>query len=848
MSPFGDIAFALRTLRKSPSFSLTAILTLALGIGATTAIFSVVNAVLLEPLPYSSPDRLVRVISDMRNRNVVDFPIAPGDFHDLRERITAFESIAGFTTGRAVVTGPEGSADAEQIVTGATTPALFSLLGARMAAGRDFVAADGQPLQQQPPPGGAPQPNATAGRGGQPAGGGGAAAAPAPQLPPAQMAILSHDYWRRRFGASQEVVGTVQDLGGFRVEIVGVLEPGFEMLLAPATNVATAPDVWTALRVNFATGSRINVFMRVIGRLRPGVSLAQAQQELETLGADLRRQFPIKQTAGVFFRAEPMADDLVAEVRPGMLTLMGAVIFVLLIACANVANLLLVRSAARERELAVRTALGGSRARIVRQMLTESLTLAALGGLAGLFLARLGIRLLVFLAPEDLPRLNHVAIDPMVLTFTAAAAVLSAVVFGLLPAIRASRPGVIDVLRRSSRTAGLSHGGWLRSAVVISEVALSFVLLVGAGLMVRSFIALQRTDPGFNPNGVLTFQIPNLRRPDPNDRATFVRDFRERLLAMPGVTKVTAANVLPQDGGNPLVRWGTEEALTDPSKFQQAYLHIVQPGYFDAMETRVVNGRAFTDADNVPGNTNIVIDSVMAARAFPGQNAVGRTLQVRSRSDQPEALTVIGVVEHQRHATLATPGREALFAPDAFFGFGAGRWAVRTTGDPNALVPVVRAELARLDPRVGVVDFRPYTSYIERAQAPTRFALILIGIFAGVAALLAAIGLYGVLSTLVRQRTAEIGVRMAFGAARGRIFGMMVGQGLRLSVIGLAAGALGAYWLTGALGSLLVGVEPTDPTTFFGIAVLFLTVAAAAAAIPAARAARLQPTAALRDD
>jgi putative ABC transport system permease protein len=827
MRLLSDVGFALRTLRKSPAFSFTAILTLALGIGATTAIFSVVNTVLLKPLPYTAPERLVRVVQDMRNRNVPDFPIAPGDFHDLRERITAFESIAGFATAQAVVAGVEDASNAERIQTGAATPSLFGLLGARMAAGRDFVASDGEPLPQLPP----------------------AAQATAPRAPPPPpAAILSHEFWLRRFGGDRAILGQVVDLGGFRILVVGVLEPRFEVLLAPATSVSTAPDVWTALRQDFATASRINVFMRVIGRLRPGASMAQAQQQLDELGADLRRQFAIKETAGVYFRAESMADDLVADVKPGMLTLMGAVVFVLLIACANVANLLLVRSAAREREVAVRTALGGNRARIVGQLLTESLTLAGLGALAGLVLARLGIRLLVYLAPADLPRLNSVEIDGTVLAFTALAAVASAIAFGLLPAVRASRPDIIDVLRRAGRTSGLSQGGWVRSAVVVSEVALSFVLLVGAGLMVRSFVALQRTDPGFNPDGVLTFQMPNLRRNGPDERAAFIRDVREHLSALPGVTGVTAANVLPLDGGNPLVRYGTEEALTDASKFQQAIIHVVLPGYFDAMETRVLDGRVFTESDNVAASTDIVIDALMAARMFPGQSAVGRTLYVRARTNEPEALTVIGVVAHQRHTSLATPGREALFAPDAFFGFGAGRWAVRTTGDPNALVSPVRAEVARLDPRVAVVDFRPYSAYIEAAQAPTRFALVLIGLFAGVAVVLAAVGLYGVLSTVVRQRTAEIGVRMAFGAGQGRIFRMMVGQGLRLSAIGLVVGVVGAYVLTGAMQTLLVGVEPTDVPTFMAIVVLFLAVAGLAAAIPASRAARLEPTVALREE
>jgi putative ABC transport system permease protein len=835
MSPFGgDVAYAFRTLRKSPGFTLTAVVTLALGIGATTAIFSVVNAVLLRPLPYAQPDHLVRVVQDMRARNVQDFPIAPGDFFDLRERMTTFDGIAAFTTGRQVVMLP-GETQPQQITRGAATPSLFKVLGAAIEAGRDFEDADGTPVPIPAPGVGAAAP-------------GGAAMAPQPP-PPVPAAILSHEFWQRRCGADGSIVGRIVDLGGPRVQVVGVLAPGFELLLPPGTSTEVAPDVWTAMRTNFAAGSRVNVSLRVVGRLRGGASISQAQSQLDAIGADLRKQFPIKETAGVVFTLTPMSEDLVAEVRPGVLALMGAVVFVLLIACANVANLLLVRAGARERELAVRTALGGSRLRLVRQLLTESVTLALIGGVLGLVLARLGVRLLLFLDPENLPRLGHVAIDPAALGFAALAALVAAVVFGLPPAIRASRPDVIDVLRKTGRTAGLGAGRWLRAVVVVSEVALSFVLLVGAGLMIRSFIALQHTDPGFDPKGVLTFQIPDTRQPQAEGRAAFMRELQARLRALPGVESVTAAFPLPQDGGNTLVRWGTEAALTDPTKFQQAIMHTVLPGYFETMRTRVVDGRAFTDADNVANLHVMVIDSLLAARAFPGQSAVGQKILARLGPDQPEPFDVIGVVRHERHTSFATEGREAFFVTDGFTGSGrASRWAIRTSGEPAALAPLARAEVARIDPRVAVVEVQPMTFYVDRAQAQTRFALILIGIFAVIALVLASVGLYGVLSTTVRQRTAEIGVRMAFGADHGRIFRMMVGQGLRLSAVGLVLGLGAAYLLTGVLRTLLVGVQPTDPLTFVSIAALFLVIGTLASGVPAIRASRLDPIAALREE
>jgi putative ABC transport system permease protein len=825
-----DFGFALRTIRKKPAFAATAIATLALGIGSTAAIFSVVNAVLLAPLPYSEPDRLVHVWHDLRARDVTRFPWAPADFHDLRAQTTTFEEVAALTTARQVIVGEDGSGDAEQIRTGNATPNLFRMLGAGIVQGRDFTADDGTPLPVQPPLAeGAP---------------------PAPAVPPLPLrAILSHEFWQRRFGADPSMVGTVVALGAQRLEVVGVLEPGFEILFPPGVNIERAPDIWTPMRVDFAAGSRVNVASRVIARLADGVTIAQAQDEVEAIAADLRAQFPIKQTAGFHLRVEPMHQDLVADIKPIILTLMGAVCFVMLIACANVANLLLVRAAARERELAVRAALGGSRFRLIRQLLAESLLIAGLAAAAGVLLARFGIDLLIALGPDNLPRIAHVTIDPTVIGFTAAAALVSAVVFGLVPALRASRPDMMDLLRRAGRANNLASGHWLRSSVVVLEVALAFVLLVGSGLMIRSFVALQRAQPGYDPNGVLTFFLPNLPIQDNQARQAFVRDLRARIGALPGVTGVTAATPLPLEPRESMARYGPEEALVDATKFGQATVHFVHPGYFDVMRTRVIEGRTHTEEENRREMREVVIDRVLAARVFPVQSAVGRTLLLRVTGPEPERFRVIGVVEHQRHGSLARDGREALFVPEGLIGFGAAnRWAVRTTADPLALAGAIRGAVASANPRVGVIEVQPMLALVGRAQAQTRFALVLIVVFAGIALILAAVGLYSVLSTTVRQRRAEIGVRMAFGAERGRIFGMMVMQGLKLSTAGLAAGILAALVLTNVIQSLLVGVTPADPTTFAWVALGFLVIAALACGIPALRAARLDPMVALRDD
>ena len=826
-----NVAYAVRTLRRSPGFALTAIATIALGIGATTAIFSVVNAILLRPLPYSDPERLVLIWGDMRTRNVTDFPFPPADYADLKQQTTAFEDIAAVTTGRQPLTDDDG--EPEQIRVAGATVNLFKLLGARVMVGRDFVENDGTP---PPPP---PQPGAP---------GAPAANAP-PQPPPPGVAILSNEFWHRRYGGDRSIIGKFIDIGGQRSEVIGVLEPGVKMLFPPGTNVEPTPDAYTALRVDFAGGSRINVFLRVIGRLKQGVTIDQAQAQVDRLAIDLRRLFPIKETAGLFFRVEPMQKDLVAEVRPAILALMGAVTFVLLIACANVANLLLVRVSRRERELAVRAALGGTRGALIRQMLTESLVIAAAGAVLGTLLAWAGIRILLAMAPDTLPRTDAVALDPLVLGFTALAALIAAMVFGVIPALRGARTDLMHVLRNSGRTGALGAGSKVRNAVVTAEVALSFILLVGCGLMVRSFIALSNSDPGFDPNGVLTFVMDNPGNQDEEARRAFIRSSAERFAALPGVTAVTAANPLPLDGNIANLRWGTERAETDPAAFQQADLHIVLPGYFNVMRTPLIAGRDFTEADSRPDQNKVIIDRIAAAKAFGSEPAVGKRLLIRVRTDQPEWYEVIGVVDHQRNITPAADSREAMFFADGYFFHGAvSRWVLRTNGDPSALVPAVRAEVTRIDPGIPLGEVQPMQAFVDLAMAPTRFALALIAVFAVIAGMLAAVGLYGVLSTAVRQRTAEIGVRMVFGAPKSTIFQLVIGQGLKLTAVGVVLGLVGAFLVTRVMESMLVGVTPTDPVTFASIAVLFTLIAAAACWLPARRAAGLDPAAALREE
>ena len=829
-----DLVFAVRTLRKNAAFSLTAILTLALGIGATTAIFSVVNAVLLRPLPYENPERLTIIWGELRTRQVYDWLFAPGDLKDLMDNATLFDGIAAVRTNPAslIIEG----APPQQIQLAQVTPNVFDVLGVKVVRGRGFSAEDGRPQPRQPQ-----QPDGVVG------GPAGAQQGPPPERL-SQIAVLSDGFWRRQYGSDPSIVGKDIQIGGGPVQVVGILAPDVELLFPPRANVARQPDVWLSARFDFAADvQRNNVCCLVIGRMKPTTTLAAASQQIERIAADLRERFPTKKSVDLHFRTEAMKEDIVANVKPTIRALMGAVIFVLLIACANVANLLLVRVSGRNRELAVRAAIGGSQWAITRQLLAESLVLAGAGGILGILLAVGGIRMLVALAPQDLPRMTNISLDPVVLGFALASCVLSAIIFGLVPAVRASRPDLANALRAGGRGATGGHGTLLRKSVVMAEVALSFVLLIGCGLMIRSAIALQNVDPGFKAEGLLTLRLGNLRARSAEEAVAKRANIHERLSGIPGVRSVSAAAILPLENLAFNGRWGTSAAIGDPTKFRQAQFHVVTPGYFETMGGRLIAGRTFTASDDVQGGKTIIIDDIDAGMAFPNESAVGKHLLARISTPEPETFEVVGVVAHQRHTELVGEEKESIYFSSGAQGNGAGAWILRTTGDPSALVGTVRSALTQLDPQLLITDVKPLTDLVDRAMAPTRFALALIAMFAGLAATLAAIGLYGVLSSLVRQRVSEIGVRMAFGAQPSGIFRMVVSQGLTLSAIGIGIGLVAALGLTRAMSRLLVGVTPTDPVTFVSMIVVFLAIAVLASWLPARRAAGVSPNVALRE-
>jgi predicted permease len=838
-----DFQFAIRTLRKTPIFTLAAVITIALGVGASTAIFSVTNAVLLKPLPYKNPDQLVVACADFHVRHIRDFSFSNEDFIDMRDGTTnVFQGMAGVFTFKFIMPLYDGTP--EQVRLAIVTTNFFDLVGAKILYGRDFTPQDGLP---QPPP---------------PAPGTAQAGTPPPRLP--TMAILSYEYFERRYGGDTSIIGRSirTQAPRFSPVVVGVLEPHFQLFFPPEANVEAHPDVWLANRLNYDNRNRNSVSIQAVGRLKPGVSLVEAQSAADNVAAEARKNFLIERTAGYAIRLEPMKKHLVAEVEPTILALMGAVIFLLLIACANVANLLLVRASLRERELAVRSALGATRWHLARQMLAEAALLATLGAAGGLALAWAGIHELLAVAPANLPRTDTIRIDGPVLAFTVVAALAAAAIFGLVSAWRASRPNVATVLGGSLRTEGLRGGGLLRNLVVVIEVALCFVLLVGSGLMFRSFRDLERINPGFDPHGLLTFQIlGNLGGQTSASRAAAVTEIQQRLQAIPGIESVTASALFPLGGGFTPIRWGNLDAAADASKFHATDFQAVLPGYFETLHIPLLAGRTFTDADNTPipdavlnsknpggaGHDVVVVDQELAKRAFPHESAVGEQILIRIRTPEAEPVEIIGVVSHTREESLADPGREQVYFTDAFLGSGGtGQWTIRTSGNAAKYGNDIRETIKQLNSKLLVTDMETADGLVDTAEAGTRFALLLIGVFAVIAVLLAGVGLYGVLSTVVRQRTAEIGVRMALGAQPSGIFKLIVGQGLRLTTVGIVAGLIGAFGLTRLMVTMLVGVKATDPLTFIAMGILFFAIAGVASWLPARRAMRVDPIVALR--
>jgi putative ABC transport system permease protein len=807
-----DVRYAVRTLVRRPGFTIVAVTALALGIGATTSIFSVVNGVLLRPLPYREPDRLVAVLHDGQD------PVSPANYLDWKRENTVFSSM-----GAAEYWGGTLNGDIPERVQGLRiTSDILTITGVRPIIGRPFGPADDSPTGDPP-------------------------------------VLLSWAFWQARFAGRSAVVGERVLVDGASYTVVGVMPRGFDFPMFWATGV----QLWTPLALGERASSRGGQSLRVFARLRDGVTLDAARAQMATITATLERTFP-GTNRGV--TVTPHVSMVVGDVRMALLILLGAVGFVLLIACANVAHMLMARDTARHREMTVRLALGASRRRLLRQLLTESVLLALASGAIGVVLARLGLQALVTLAGESIPRVHDIGLDPRVLAFTAAISVLTGIAFGLVPAVRVTRTEMAEALRDGARGSTESgERGRLRSVLVGSEIALALVLLTGAGLAIRSFVALRSIDPGFDPRGVLSavVTIRGTSQAPPGRRLAFYQDVLEHVRHVPGVESASFINHLPIAGdiwGFPFRVEGRPRPL--PAEVPTAAYRVVFPGYFTVMRLPLRRGRDFADSDRLGTPSVVIVNELLARRYWPNEDAVGKRITLDPGGDDPEWVTVIGVVKNAVRSDWAAPPEEELFLPflqsrdflegdeahRAYMTLVARAACSRGRCLAGSLVPAVREAVRSLDRAVPVTDVQTMSAVIDGANARPRFTLVLLATFAGVALFLATVGIYGVISYAVSRRTHEIGVRMALGATPANVVSLIIGQGMRVVLGGVVVGLAGALLVTRLMTTVVYGVRVTDPLTYGGVAALLVGVALVASYVPARRATRIDPLVAMRAD
>ena len=808
-----------RLARHSPGFAAAAIVSLALGIGANTALFSVTAGILLRPLPYAEPDRLVILWNRSPGLGITEDWFSTAQYFDIRNGQQAFSDVAIAIGAYATLTG---RGEPERVGTLRVSSNLLPMLGARPAVGRLFVPEDDTP-----------------GRTGS--------------------AVLSHGAWTRRFGADPAVVGTALVLNGEPYEIVGVLPAGFTLPreVLPTLGVVEDGDVYLPLPLAPAAADvRTAEDYNLLARLKPGVTVAMAQAELDALTARLRRDHPAiyPPNGGLTFSAVPLHDQVIGDVRRPLVVLTGAVLLVLLIACANVANLQLSRALARRRELAMRVALGASRARLARELVGESILLACVGGIAGVGLAWGSVHWLRALRPDHLPRLDAVQVDGRVLVFTLVISVVTGALFGLAPLVGAYDTEAAEALKTGARGAsggGLlwSRGHWLRRGLVVAELALAVMLAAGAGLMIRSVAGLRDVQPGFDPTGVLTAEVAMTGRRYP-DGPSVVRQYRElwrALEALPGVVAAGGVTALPLSD---FAAWGpiTLEGIEPPpgERFINADQRTVAGRYFEAMRIPLISGRVFSEHDTAEAERVVIVDERLANRFWPGGDAVGKRLKYGDLDEDTPWERIVGVVGRVQQYGLDTDDRMAIYRPHAQRPARALYMAVRADADPESLRAAALDAVRGLDPDLPLHRVTPMPARVERAMADRRFAMTALVLFAGVAVALAVVGTYGVLAYLVSQGTRDLGVRLAIGASPASILLMVVRQGLTLAVAGLAAGVAGALLMGRVLEGLLYGVSPRDPVTLAATTLVLLVVAGVACWLPARRAAAIDPAISLR--
>ena len=794
-SLFHDLTFALRALRRAPGFTLVALLTLALGVGANTAIFSVVNAVLLTPLRITDPSRLVALGEQPKSAppSTVGGVTSPGSFYDWQAHASTVRT-AGFSSSSGVLTG---HGDPQQLVGAMSIGGLMDVLAVQPLFGRLLTVADEDPAA-------------------------------------ARAIVLSFDAWHRLFGDDRAVIGKAIDLNGTPRTIVGVMPAGFTYPGAPI-------DFWVPSRYDAAfRANRDQYFIQVVGRLAPNATIDQARTEMTTIFARLERDWPMY-NQGNRIVVQPLQDTIVGGVRRQLAVIMGAVAFVLLITCANLGNLLLARASTRRREIAVRHALGAARSRIARQLLTESVVLALAGGLAGLVVGKAFLKLLLAAqVTTNLPRADEIALDGRVLLFTLAISIVAGLFFGSIPAWQLSRARSTDALRDGGR--GSSGQQWARSALVVSELALAMILLSGAGLLLRSFALLQRVNPGVRVDHVLTFSV------SPNDAASFFPRAVEQLRTLPGVKSVALASTMPISGRQ-IGAWFNRIDHPLPANVQptgEAY-RVVTPEYFATVGIALRRGRLVDASDRVE-SPGIVVNEALVKKYYPNEEPLGKPVYLGAPDNRLfDRAPIVGVVADTRDAGLGSDPLPTIYIPLAVM----PKWkylsfAVRTESEPTAIVKEVRQVLHALDPGVPVRDVQTLEEIVSAAVAPARWSMTLLAVFAGVALVMAVLGVFGVLSFIVTQRTRELGIRIALGATSRGVERLVVARGLALVLAGLIVGLAGALVLTRFMASLLYGVTPTDPLTFGGVALVLVTAAAVASYLPARRATRVDPIIALR--